>query len=80
MQAVHFLGNRELDIADIPDPTPGPREVILEIKASGMCGSDLRVYRAADPLRMIAGHEPCGVVAEVRPEAHPVQVNRRLKT
>ena len=67
MQAVYFLGNRELDIADIPDPTPGPGEVILEIKASGMCGSDLRVYRAADPLRMIAGHEPCGVVAEVGP-------------
>ena len=26
---------------------PGPRDVIVEIKASGMCGSDLKVYRAA---------------------------------
>ena len=49
MQAVYFLGNRKLEVADIPDPTPGPGEVILEIKASGMCGSDLRVYRGAEP-------------------------------
>jgi threonine dehydrogenase-like Zn-dependent dehydrogenase len=51
--------------------------VILEIKASGMCGSDLHNYRApANPggavtggikreAGMIAGHEPCGVVAAV---------------
>ena len=58
MQAVYFLGNRKLEVADIPDPTPGPGEVILEIKASGMCGSDLRVYRAATPSPFIAGHEP----------------------
>ena len=62
---MYFLGNRELAIADIPDPTPGPGEVVLEIRASGMCGSDLRVYRAASASPFIAGHEPCGVVAEV---------------
>ena len=44
--------------------------MILAIKASGMCGSDLRHYRAASPVPgpggpVIAGHEPCGVVAAV---------------
>jgi threonine dehydrogenase-like Zn-dependent dehydrogenase len=77
MKGVVFLGNRKLEIRDFPDPTPGPREVVLEIKASGMCGSDLRPYRnpwtpgavsggikrSAEPV--IAGHEPCGVVAAV---------------
>ncbi len=28
-----------------PDPTPGPGEVVVEMKASGMCGSDLHQYR-----------------------------------
>jgi threonine dehydrogenase-like Zn-dependent dehydrogenase len=46
----------------------------LEIKASGMCGSDLHVYRAAGAETalgyhalgpVVAGHEPCGVVAEI---------------
>jgi L-iditol 2-dehydrogenase len=78
MKAVYFLGDRKLEIRDIPDPTPGPGEVILEIKASGMCGSDLKFYRVVggaaalglggDGNPVIGGHEPCGVVVEVGPE------------
>src|SRR5215475_13149229 len=77
MKGVVFLGDRKLELRDFPDPTPGPRDVVLEIKASGMCGSDLHVYRAAfkagddssgfkrgaEPV--IAGHEPCGIVVAV---------------
>ena len=47
MKGVVFLGDRKLDLQEFPDPTPGPRDVVLEIKASGMCGSDLHVYREA---------------------------------
>ena len=77
MKGVVFLGDRKLELRDFPDPTPGPRDVILEIKASGMCGSDLHNYRApAQPAGavtggirrlagVIAGHEPCGIVAAV---------------
>lgn len=70
MKGVVFTGNRELELQEFPDPTPGPREVVIEIKASGMCGSDLHQYRASPEHRrsevpVIAGHEPCGVVVEV---------------
>src|SRR5262245_63572344 len=77
MKGVVFLGDRKLELREFPEPTPGPRDVVLEIKASGMCGSDLHNYRApANPggvvtggiqrkAGMIAGHEPCGVVAAV---------------
>ncbi len=78
MRGIVFLGDRELEIRDFPDPKPGPGEVILTMKASGMCGSDLHPYRAsrtgggaAASLGLggqggpvIGGHEPCGVVAE----------------
>ena len=76
MRGVVFLGERELELREFPDPTPGPGEVVIEMKASGMCGSDLHPYRAprgggaAKALGLgssggpfIAGHEPCGVVA-----------------
>ena len=77
MRGAVFTGNRTVEIQKFPDPAPGPGEVVLEIKASGMCGSDLKFYRAApgemqkalglgevtEPL--VAGHEPCGVVAAV---------------
>ena len=81
MQGIVFLGDRELELREFPDPEPGPGEVVIEIKASGMCGSDLKFYRApraggggagalglggsGEPV--IAGHEPCGVVAAVGP-------------
>jgi len=42
MTGVVFLGDRKLELREFPDPTPGPRDVILEIKASGMCGSSRR--------------------------------------
>jgi threonine dehydrogenase-like Zn-dependent dehydrogenase len=74
MRGAVFLGNRKVELRSLPDPTPGPGEVVIEMKASGMCGSDLKFYRAppgeaqralglggnAEPF--IAGHEPCGVI------------------
>ncbi|BBK31350.1 threonine dehydrogenase-like Zn-dependent dehydrogenase [Stella humosa] len=76
MKGVVFAGDRTVEFREFPDPTPGPGEVVLEIKASGMCGSDLKMYRAApgeaaralgigETGAVIAGHEPCGVVAAV---------------
>ncbi len=77
MKGVVFLGDRKLELREFPDPSPGSGEVVLEIKASGMCGSDLDLYRAplGEGLKdlnvgggpVIAGHEPCGVVAAVGP-------------
>ena len=43
MKGVVFLGDRHLELQDFDDPTPEPGEVVLEIKASGMCGSDLHL-------------------------------------
>ncbi|MFQ5953700.1 MAG: zinc-binding dehydrogenase [Kiloniellales bacterium] len=93
MRGVVFVGDRALELREFPDPTPGPGEVVLEIKASGMCGSDLKFYRGAgagagakalglgdsdEPV--IAGHEPCGVVAAVGPgvDAAEAKVGQRV--
>ena len=69
MKGVVFLGDRKLELREFPDPTPGPRDVILEIKASGMCGSDLHTYRApAQPGGAVAGgiKRQAGVIAGPR--------------
>jgi threonine dehydrogenase-like Zn-dependent dehydrogenase len=67
MRGIVFPGDRTAELREFPDPTPEPRDVVLEIRASGMCGSDLHAYRAPAGERevTIAGHEPCGVVVEV---------------
>lgn len=77
MKGVSFAGDRTIAFISIDDPTPAPGEVVLEMKASGVCGSDLKFYRAsksgglaalglkAATGPVIGGHEPCGVIAEV---------------
>lgn len=74
MRGVVFPGERAVELRQFSDPTPGPGEVVVEMKASGMCGSDLHQYRRpkggasvgglpVNPDPVIAGHEPCGIVA-----------------
>lgn len=82
MRGVVFTGDRQIELMEFPDPTPGFGEVVLEMKASGMCGSDLKQYRRDRGARqslgfagptgpVIAGHEPCGVVAAIGPGVDP---------
>jgi threonine dehydrogenase-like Zn-dependent dehydrogenase len=82
VRGIVFAGDRKLRVDRFPDPTPGPGEVVLEIRASGMCGSDLKFYRAppgeamkalgfSSDQKVIAGHEPCGVVVAVGDHVNP---------
>jgi threonine dehydrogenase-like Zn-dependent dehydrogenase len=64
MRGIVFRGERKLELVEVPDPTPGPNEVVIRMEASGMCGSDLHFYRgpSSGTHGKIAGHEPAGVV------------------
>jgi len=83
MQGVVFMGDRKLEFMEFADPEPGPDEVILEIRASGMCGSDLKFYRVSggaaalglggDGSPVIGGHEPCGDIVEIGGNVDPSQ-------
>ncbi|NBP45808.1 MAG: iditol 2-dehydrogenase [Betaproteobacteria bacterium] len=84
MKGIVFTGNRTVAMQEFPDPTPGPDDVVLQMKASGMCGSDLKFYRSApgeaqkamglgSSAPMIAGHEPCGVVVAMGTNVNPKQ-------
>src|SRR6266849_428537 len=64
MQGLVFTGNRQVALEEFPDPVPGPSDVMVAIRASGRCGSDLHSYRDGAARRGGCGHEPCGVVAE----------------
>ena len=58
-----------MEIREIPEPKAGPGQVKIEVKAAGICGSDLHIYHddIAIPLKppVVTGHEFCGVVSEV---------------
>src|SRR5207244_1333172 len=75
MRGLVFTGERRVALQEFDDPTPGPGEVVVAMRASGICGSDLNLYRRAQPSTVVCGHEPCGVVvargAGVSREAFP---------
>ena len=84
MRGVVFLGDRELELREFPDPEVSPHEVIVEMRASGLCGSDFRPYRAPRSERgnlaklKAGGHEPCGQVVEVGAEVRHIATGDRV--
>jgi alcohol dehydrogenase, propanol-preferring len=74
MRAWSFTGTNEpLVLTDIPEPVPGLGEVVLKIRASGICHTDVSVM--TDPSRLetmpvrpiVIGHEIAGVVMAIGP-------------
>lgn len=71
MEAVVKYGMQDGNVAvhDIPEPELAPDRVLLEVKAAGVCGSDIHMWRNHQSwsikLPVVLGHEFCGVVAAV---------------
>jgi len=72
MRGVLLPGNCRVEFKDFPVPEPGYGQVLLEMRAATICGSDIRaIYRehlGVGPeayQNVIAGHEPCGRVLKV---------------
>src|SRR5215471_14440070 len=74
MQAAYLPGNSTTQLREAPVPTPGHGEVLLRMKASTICGSDIRcIYhehlgKGPEGYQgVIAGHEPCGQIVKAGP-------------
>jgi (R,R)-butanediol dehydrogenase/meso-butanediol dehydrogenase/diacetyl reductase len=80
MRAGVFRGVRHVPIEDVPEPSPGPRDIVLEVKACGICGSDLHTYLAAQLAQegQIMGHEFSGEVVHVGSEVEGIAVGDRV--
>jgi 2-desacetyl-2-hydroxyethyl bacteriochlorophyllide A dehydrogenase len=85
MKGVFLPGGREVEVREVPDPQPGHGQVVVQMRASTICGSDLRaIYRehlGSGPeayAGVVAGHEPCGEVVEVGPGCVGTRVGDRV--
>src|SRR5450756_124888 len=91
MRGVVFTVARGLGLMRFPGPIPGAHVVDIEMKACGMCGSDLHQYRRPKgqtqvtgiPMKdgpVIAGHEPCGVVVAIGTavDAREARIDQRV--
>jgi threonine dehydrogenase-like Zn-dependent dehydrogenase len=86
MTGVILPGNSTVEFRSFPIPKPGHGQVLLKMKASSICGSDIRaIYRAhlgkgpeGYQPGMIAGHEPAGEIIEVGPGCKEFKVGDRV--
>ncbi len=69
MKAAVFRRIGLVEVAEVPEPTPGPHEVVIRVGYCGLCGSDVEAlhtgFYAPD---VIMGHEFSGTIAQVGPE------------
>src|SRR5512146_2568804 len=68
MKALVYPAWDTLEIGDVPEPSPGPGEVVVRVAAVGICGSELEAVASRSPRRtppLILGHEFCGEVEAV---------------
>ena len=68
MKAVTIVAPGEVAVREIGEPRAGEEEVLIEVQALGLCGTDLKTYRGQNPMvtyPRVPGHEIAGVVAEV---------------
>ncbi|GGD01989.1 glutathione-dependent formaldehyde dehydrogenase [Thalassobacillus devorans] len=81
MKAVTFQGKENMQVKDIEAPSiQQPDDMIVKITASGICGSDLHLYKGGiEPEQdYIVGHEPMGIVEEVGPEVKNLKKGDRV--
>ncbi|MDR2929945.1 MAG: galactitol-1-phosphate 5-dehydrogenase [Propionibacteriaceae bacterium] len=80
MLAAVLHGIDDIRFEESPTPQPGPGEVLIDVRATGVCGSDVpRVLRdAAHYYPIILGHEFAGVVAELGDDVDTTTVGDRV--
>jgi alcohol dehydrogenase/L-iditol 2-dehydrogenase len=84
MKALVKYGNKpkEVEIRDVSIPQIGPHDVLLEVKAAGICGWDIEMWlhTMAYPVTVpvIQGHEFCGIIKEVGSQIQGFSVGDRV--
>lgn len=82
MKAVRFVGVKQtLEMQDIPIPEIGERDILVKVKAAGICHSDAH-YRAGispvKPVPLTLGHEVAGIVEKIGKQVTNVKVSDRV--
>lgn len=81
MKAIVFTAKNEVTFKDLPDPKASPDEVVVQVKASGICHTDYEVLKdnyGTGAFPVVPGHEYAGVVVEVGSHVSNVKTGDRV--
>lgn len=74
------IAQDSVSVETVPDPTPGPREVVVQVAACGICGTDLHIAEGefAPALPIVPGHEFAGEIVELGSDVTELRVGDRV--
>lgn len=81
MKALVLTEYMKLQYQDVPDPAPAPEEVLVEVKACGICGSDVHGMDGSSGRRIppiVMGHEASGVITKTGSAVHNFRAGDRV--
>ncbi len=79
MKGLFFPDTMQIEFRSIPNPVPAAGEVVVDVKAASLCGSDLHNLHSAHPNgNVVMGHEGAGIVSAVGLGVTGVQVGDRV--
>lgn len=80
MRAAIFNGPERLEVVDYPMAKPGKDEILLKIRACGVCGTDFHIFSGKAPAKppVVLGHEYVGEVVETGPGASAFQKGEKI--
>ncbi|MGW6445304.1 zinc-dependent alcohol dehydrogenase family protein [Lentzea sp. NPDC055074] len=80
MKAAVITGVGSVEVTTVDDPKCGPREVVVDVAACGLCGTDLHILQGefAPTLPVVPGHEFAGTIVEIGSQVNELQVGDRV--
>ena len=78
MRAAMYYANDDVRIVDLPTPRVGPGEILVRVKASGICGSDVMEWYRKPKAPLVLGHEIAAEVVHADPSVSVVKVGDRV--
>ena len=81
MKAAVLRGVGDLRLEELPDPKPKANEVLIRVRASGVCGTDVHMWEGKNnegTFPFIPGHEWSGEVLEVGKEIRSIKVGDKV--
>ncbi|MDO8661776.1 MAG: alcohol dehydrogenase catalytic domain-containing protein [Candidatus Omnitrophota bacterium] len=78
MRVAMYYNNRDVRIEDLPEPKISDTELLVKVKASGICGSDVLEWYRVKKAPLVLGHEIAGEIAKIGKDVKGFQIGDRV--
>lgn len=78
MLAIEYYSNEDIRLVELPIPQIGPGELLVQMRACGLCASDVMEWYMKPRAPLYPGHEPVGIVAAVGEGVRQFQIGQRV--